>query len=222
MFRNKEKIDTAELSEILDTKNLIKIWNVKRKLDPVIIDALATNGRIGDYSNYINSIYQGTLEEKYGMNIEYDLKDSSFTKSTDRKMQKYARHANKVDGIVVDGLKEIGPKAWFNAFMDKVKTLRLPAGEERIQEEEIKISGFKAMDQEAIRLQKENEKELREKSTKNARTEEGKKWAETIDAKKYVKNTKNYQSPKDEVNLAINRGEIKKAINEARNQGDVR
>lgn len=108
----------------------IVIPNIKRKLDPTIINALS---RKDDYSIDDNK----TIAETVGMSIEeyisainnkeelpvdlkYDLRDSKLSAEYDTKIQKYARHANKINGVEVLGLQSR------NIFQRLLQSIEMP------------------------------------------------------------------------------------------------
>lgn len=91
------------------------IASIKSKLDPVFISMIDRQDekaegteKIGEkigvtITDYIESVYKKT---ELPIKLFYDLKETSLTESTNRLIQKYARHAQKIPGVEVEGLEK--------------------------------------------------------------------------------------------------------------------
>lgn len=126
----------------------IIISRIKAKMDPTIVNLISrpsekngnVNRKIGEeiglsISDYIKSI---RTKEELPIKLIYDLKESKFDNeelmSVENQMQKYARYADQITGVQVEGLKE--KRNLFERLTAGFKTIGLLNGKTEKENEE--------------------------------------------------------------------------------------
>jgi len=206
------KVGIKELIyETLEDISPLKNALIKRKVDPVVIVAIGKSGIENPkqvMKDYIYSIENKDLFNPEKFSISYEMENSSFEKSIDRKMQKFARFANDIRGVKVSGLKERG----FKALMNRLKTLALPAakGDNQLNNDPNQLrmtqkgrESLNYIDKRVKELQAENEKELRAKQTKD-NTLETQPVIEETEIELGTENIDHDQLYDNAVNIALN------------------
>ena len=122
-----KRIDINKIiGESIESKNIFKILNLKRKLDPAVVRLLQEEEYAENLDDYITSIYTGEELEKIGK-LKYDLNGLDGKEQIE--ISKYAKHASGfaeiegelakgVIGRTIDGIKRISGK-----LFNKVKNL---------------------------------------------------------------------------------------------------